>query len=65
MSHFLLSWIAAVPAFAAPFLLATTGLIINERAGVLNLGSLDVPGLGATIEPDYVATEPMPEAAWC
>jgi hypothetical protein len=34
------------------------------RDGVLALGSLDVPGLGANIEPDYVAMEEMPRADW-
>jgi general nucleoside transport system permease protein len=34
----LTSWIGTIPGFAAPFLLATLGLIINERAGVMNLG---------------------------
>ena len=28
------------------------------------LGSLDTPGLGATVEPDYAAMAPMPRAAW-
>ena len=32
------AWIGTIPSFAAPFLLATIGLIINERAGVMNLG---------------------------
>ncbi len=34
----LTAWIGTIPSFAAPFLLATLGLIINERAGVMNLG---------------------------
>ncbi|HTR17079.1 MAG TPA: ABC transporter permease [Acetobacteraceae bacterium] len=47
MSTFLLDWLAAIPVFAAPFLLATTGLIINERAGVLNLGVEGIMSVGA------------------
>jgi len=34
------------------------------REGLLEIGSLDVPGLGATTEPDYAAMAPMPAAAW-
>jgi hypothetical protein len=34
------------------------------RGGVLEIGSLDTPGLGATAEPDYAAMEAMPKAAW-
>lgn len=37
-------------------------LAIN--AGALDLASLDCPGLGATVEPDYAAMQPMPPAAW-
>ncbi len=37
-------------------------LAIHE--GALELGSLDVPGLGATEEPDYAAMQPMPKAEW-
>ncbi len=47
MSRFVLDWLAAVPAFAAPFLLATTGLIVNERAGVMNLGAEGIMSMGA------------------
>ena len=38
MIEFLINWLAATPSYAAPLLLACLGLIINERAGVLNLG---------------------------
>ncbi len=36
---FLINWIAATPGYAAPLLVAALGLIVNERAGILNLGS--------------------------
>ena len=47
MNGFLADWAAAVPVFAAPFLLATTGLIINERSGVMNLGAEGIMAMGA------------------
>jgi len=34
------------------------------REGMLELDSIDVPGLGASIEPDFTAMEPMPQAQW-
>ena len=51
---------------AHPDLYADTprGPRLAIRQGQLTLGSLDVPGLGANIEPDYVAMQPMPTAAW-
>ncbi len=39
MLDFIADWIAFTPIFAVPLVLATLGLIINERAGVLNLGA--------------------------
>jgi len=39
MLDFMVDWIAFTPIFAVPLVLATLGLIINERAGVLNLGA--------------------------
>ena len=47
MTGFLGDWIGAIPVFAAPYLLATTGLIINERAGVMNLGAEGIMSMGA------------------
>jgi ABC-type uncharacterized transport system permease subunit len=47
VNGFLGDWIGAIPVFAAPFLLATTGLIVNERAGVLNLGAEGIMSMGA------------------
>jgi hypothetical protein len=34
------------------------------RGGALEISTLDTPGLGATTEPDYAATEAMPQAEW-
>jgi hypothetical protein len=34
------------------------------RDGMLEIGSLDTPGLGATLEPDVTAMDAMPKAAW-
>ena len=39
MIEFLANWLAFTPVFAVPLLLATLGLIVNERAGVINLGA--------------------------
>ena len=39
MLGFIVDWIAFTPIFAVPLVLATLGLIVNERAGVLNLGA--------------------------
>lgn len=36
---FIANWLAFTPVFATPLILATLGLIINERAGVINLGA--------------------------
>ncbi len=47
MSTIIVNWLATTPAFAAPFLLATIGLIINERAGVMNLGVEGIMSVGA------------------
>jgi simple sugar transport system permease protein len=45
--EFFVNWLAAIPAYAAPLLLACLGLIINERAGVLNLGAEGMMACGA------------------
>ena len=47
MMDFLVNWLAATPGYAAPLLLACLGLIINERAGVLNLGAEGMMACGA------------------
>jgi ABC-type uncharacterized transport system permease subunit len=44
---FILNWLATSPSFAAPYLLAALGLMINERAGVLNLGCEGIMLIGA------------------
>lgn len=44
---FIVNWLAATPGYAAPLLLACLGLIINERAGVLNLGAEGMMACGA------------------
>ncbi len=44
---FFVNWLAAIPAYAAPLLLACLGLITNERAGVLNLGAEGMMACGA------------------
>ncbi len=51
---------------AHPDLYADTprGPRLAIREGVLEIGSLEVPGLGATVEPDYAAMQAMPKAAW-
>ncbi|MGI9303775.1 MAG: ABC transporter permease [Gammaproteobacteria bacterium] len=45
--EFVVNWLAATPGYAAPLLLASLGLIINERAGVLNLGAEGMMTCGA------------------
>jgi hypothetical protein len=52
---------------AHPDLYADTphGPRLAIREGMLELGSVvDAPGLGAAIEPDTQAMDPMPRAAW-
>jgi general nucleoside transport system permease protein len=39
MIEFLTTWFGSIPTFAVPLLLTSTGLIVSERAGVLNLGA--------------------------
>jgi simple sugar transport system permease protein len=36
---FIVNWLASTPVFAVPLAIAAMGLIVNERAGVLNLGA--------------------------
>lgn len=47
MDVFILNWLASIPVYATPLLLASLGLIISERAGVLNLGAEGLMAIGA------------------
>lgn len=47
MLAFLTSWISNTPSFAVPYALAAFGLIISERAGVLNLTAEGIMLVGA------------------
>jgi len=49
MSGIVAAWAGTLPTFAAPFLLATIGLIINERAGVMNLGAEGIMAVSAVV----------------
>ncbi|SMC95010.1 ABC transporter permease [Rhizobium sp. RU36D] len=44
---FLIGWLAIIPSYATPLLLASLGLIICERAGILNLGAEGLMAIGA------------------
>ena len=46
-ADFVQNWLATTPGFATPYLLAALGLMINERAGVLNLGCEGMMLVGA------------------
>lgn len=47
MNDFLINWMANVPVTAVPYALAALGLIISERAGVLNLTAEGLMLIGA------------------
>ena len=47
MIEFLTAWLASLPGFMSPLLLASIGLLLCERAGVLNLGVEGLMALGA------------------
>ncbi|MFO1039575.1 MAG: ABC transporter permease [Geminicoccaceae bacterium] len=47
MSAFLLTWLASTPAYATPLLLAALGLILCERAGVMNLAAEGIMAVAA------------------
>jgi simple sugar transport system permease protein len=47
MLHFLVTWFATAPSLAIPYALAAVGLIISERAGVLNLTAEGLMLIGA------------------
>ena len=44
---FVLNWLAVTPGYATPLLLASLGLILSERAGVINLGAEGMMAVGA------------------
>ena len=46
---FLTHWLAFTPIFALPLIAAALGLIINERAGLLNLGAEGIMLCGALV----------------
>ena len=45
----LTNWLAFTPVFAVPLVAAALGLIINERAGLLNLGAEGIMLCGALV----------------
>lgn len=47
MEAFILNWLASMPIYATPLVLASLGLIVSERAGVLNLGAEGMMAIGA------------------
>ena len=47
MIEFLTGWLAATPGYMTPLLLASLGLILCERAGVMNLGAEGLMTFGA------------------
>jgi L-alanine-DL-glutamate epimerase-like enolase superfamily enzyme len=51
---------------AHPDLYSTTegGVRLRIERGTLAIGSLEVPGLGTGVEPDFAAMEPMARAHW-
>ncbi|MDP2609339.1 MULTISPECIES: ABC transporter permease [unclassified Oceanobacter] len=47
MEQFITHWLGSTPAFAIPLALASMGLVLCERAGVLNMGAEGYMSLGA------------------
>lgn len=70
--HFVDGFNGRPKAEAYRFLEAHPGLYVDTprgprlaiREGMLDLSSLETPGLGATLEPDYAMMDAMPKAAW-
>jgi len=70
--HFVDGFSGRPKAEAYRFLQAHPGLYADTphgprlaiRDGVLDLSSLETPGLGATLEPDFGAMDVMPKAVW-
>ncbi|WMS44724.1 ABC transporter permease [Acuticoccus sp. MNP-M23] len=63
MTDFLTTWLASAPAFMTPLLLASVGLILCERAGVLNLGAEGIMAIGAMTGAFSVVSGASPFAA--
>lgn len=49
MSEFIQNWLISIPIFATPILLASIGLILTARAGVLNLGAEGIMAVAAMV----------------
>ena len=47
MHDIVISWLANLPSLAVPYALASLGLIISERSGVLSLGAEGLMLVGA------------------
>jgi general nucleoside transport system permease protein len=56
MTDFLVNWISSIPGLALPYALASIGLIIGERAGVLSLGAEGLMLVGALVGVGTVLT---------
>ena len=60
---FLVNWISNVPGFAVPFALASLGLILTEKSGVLSLGAEGFMLMGAMAGVGAVILTGQPELA--
>ena len=49
MIDFISAWLGSTPSFMFPLLFASTGLIICEKAGVLNLGAEGIMSVAAMV----------------
>lgn len=47
MNDFLLNWLVSIPVYATPILLASLGLIVTARSGILNLGAEGIMAVAA------------------
>lgn len=60
MIELLTGWLAATPGYTTPLLLAALGLILCERAGVMNLGAEGLMAIGAATAAVTVLTTGSP-----